>query len=465
MSTEPVFLLLALAEFVAVPAAFAADSGRDEPQSQPVSATGGIAAGVSSTPADNPLGSGHTEVIRLGVRLVDYFDLEAEVGRIEGDTRDLEIVYHLYNPRGSVLLHLTPNARADLFLGVGAGMQFVKVERESEGYQPNADDRALYVNPSQDFVMDGGPGLILHVAGPFHIRTDLRWYGTFGPDNQFTQSDTFQNLEWTAGVDFRQETPPDLDHDGIKNKYDDCPEDPEDYDHFEDDDGCPELDNDKDGIKDKKDECPDEPEDKDGFEDTDGCPEPDNDEDGIKDKRDRCPDNAEDFDGFDDDDGCPDKDNDDDGVSDKHDKCPDEPETLNGYLDGDGCPDELPKAVRKFSGAIRGITFETNKAIIRPASYPTLYEAIAVFIQYPELRFEVQGHTDNVGDDDFNLDLSQRRANAVMIWFLQNGLPPDRMRAVGYGETVPIADNISDAGRAQNRRVEFRLLNGVEADD
>lgn len=448
--------LLALALALAAPA-FA--GSRDQPDQAPVSATGGVAVGLLSTPADNPLEGGPTEVIRLGVRLIDYFDIEGEIGRVEGRTRDLGIVYHAYNPRASLLIHLTPNARADLFLAFGAGEQFVTVERDSVSDQPDAQDRALYVNPSQDFVMDGGPGLILHAVGPFHLRTDLRWYGTFGPDSQFDQTDSFQNLEWTIGIDFRQETPPDLDHDGIKNKDDDCPEDPEDFDNFEDDDGCPDPDNDGDGIKDKKDKCPDDKEDKDGFEDDDGCPDPDNDDDGIKDKRDRCPDNAEDFDGFEDDDGCPDKDNDDDGVSDKRDQCPDEPETLNGYLDGDGCPDELPKAVRKFSGAIRGVTFETNKAIIRPASYPTLYEALSVFQQYPELNFEIQGHTDNVGDDGFNLDLSDRRAMAVMSWFLQNGLTAERMRSVGYGETVPVSDNVSDAGRAQNRRVEFRLYN------
>jgi OOP family OmpA-OmpF porin len=404
-------------------------------------------------------------VIRLGVRLVDYFDIEGEVGRVEGKTRDLRVVYHLYNPRGSVLFHVTPNARADLFFGIGAGMQFVKVERESQGAQPDGNDRALYVNPSSDFVMDAGPGLILHAVGPFHLRTDLRWYGTFGPDSQFAQSDSFQNLEWTLGVDFRQEERPDRDGDGIKNKVDDCPDDPEDFDNFQDDDGCPEADNDGDGIKDKRDQCPDEKEDIDEWEDTDGCPDPDNDGDGIKDKKDRCPDNAEDMDGFDDDDGCPDKDNDDDGVNDKRDRCPDEPETLNGFQDGDGCPDELPREVKKFSGVIQGITFETNKAVIRSESFPTLIEALAVFLQHPELQFEVQGHTDDVGDDRFNLDLSQRRAEAVMIWFLQNGLLADRMRAIGYGETIPMAENTSDAGRAQNRRVEFRLLNVAAADE
>ena len=100
----------------------------------------------------------------------------------------------------------------------------------------------------------------------------------------------------------------DRDGDGIKDDVDQCPDDPEDYDDFEDSDGCPEPDNDRDGILDEDDACPNEPEDKDGFEDEDGCPEGnelDRDGDGILDDVDQCPDDPEDKDGFEDEDGCP----------------------------------------------------------------------------------------------------------------------------------------------------------------
>jgi OmpA-OmpF porin, OOP family len=133
---------------------------------------------------------------------------------------------------------------------------------------------------------------------------------------------------------------PDNDGDGIPDKLDKCPDLAEDFDGFEDDDGCPDLDNDRDGIPDDKDECPDEPEDFDGYLDKDGCPDNDNDGDGIPDHLDKCPNQAEDFDGFEDDDGCPDLDNDGDGIPDKLDKCPDEAEDFDGFQDDDGCPDK-----------------------------------------------------------------------------------------------------------------------------
>ena len=422
--------------------------------------TGGIVGGLILTQEENPLGRSPGLVARLGVSILPVFDIEAEVGRMEGETNDLRIVYWAVNPRLNMLFHVTPHSRADVFIGIGAGLQYVTVIRESEGQAPDFNDRALYVNPSTDFVMNGGPGMTLHLAGPLHLRTDARWYGTFGADSTAARSDTYQNFEWTIGLDLRKEVPPDKDGDGIKNKLDDCPEDPEDFDDFEDDDGCPDDDNDGDGIRDARDACVNDPEDRDGFEDSDGCPENDNDGDGIRDKKDRCPDNPEDVDGWMDDDGCPERDNDSDGLPDKRDDCPDEPETYNQYEDKDGCPDEIPVEVERFTGVIRGVTFETNKTIIRPTSQGTLLDALQVLEDYPEVELEVQGHTDDVGNDEFNLELSQGRSEAVVAWFVDHGIDRGRFRAVGYGETVPIAENNSDAGRAENRRVEFTLIGG-----
>src|SRR5450432_3372842 len=100
---------------------------------------------------------------------------------------------------------------------------------------------------------------------------------------------------------------PDRDGDGIVDDLDKCPDDPEDFDGFQDEDGCPDPDNDGDGILDVDDLCPNDPEDKDGFEDADGCPDPDNDKDRILDKDDKCPNEPETYNGFQDEDGCPDR--------------------------------------------------------------------------------------------------------------------------------------------------------------
>ena len=134
----------------------------------------------------------------------------------------------------------------------------------------------------------------------------------------------------------------DRDGDGIKDDVDKCPDEPEDFDGFQDEDGCPDPDNDRDGNPDVDDKCPNVPEDKDGFQDADGCPEGnknDRDGDGILDDVDKCPDEPEDFDGFQDEDGCPDPDNDNDGILDVDDLCPNDPEDKDGFEDADGCPD------------------------------------------------------------------------------------------------------------------------------
>jgi OmpA-OmpF porin, OOP family len=136
---------------------------------------------------------------------------------------------------------------------------------------------------------------------------------------------------------------PDNDGDGILDVNDKCPMLAEDFDGFQDQDGCPDTDNDQDGIPDDADHCPNKPETYNGYKDDDGCPdEADQDNDGIPDSRDKCPLEAEDTDGFQDEDGCPDLDNDQDGIPDVRDECINEPETYNGYKDEDGCPDELP---------------------------------------------------------------------------------------------------------------------------
>jgi OmpA-OmpF porin, OOP family len=217
-------------------------------------------------------------------------------------------------------------------------------------------------------------------------------------------------------------------------------------------------DSDGDGIPDSIDKCPKEPEDKDGFQDEDGCPDPDNDGDGILDKDDKCPNEPEDKDGFQDEDGCPDPDNDGDGIPDVKDKCPNEPETVNGYQDEDGCPDEVPAAVKKFTGVIQGINFKTGSAEITKDSHKVLDKAVQVLVDYPDVRLEIGGHTDNVGKDEFNKELSQKRAESVKEYFVGKGISADRLTAVGYGMDKPLTSNKTKADKAKNRRTEFSLI-------
>ncbi len=261
---------------------------------------------------------------------------------------------------------------------------------------------------------------------------------------------------------------PDLDNDkdGILDKDDKCPMDPEDKDGVEDADGCPDGDNDKDGIPDKIDKCPANPEDKDGFEDEDGCPDPDNDKDGILDKDDKCPTDPEDKDGFEDVDGCPDPDNDKDGITDAKDKCPNVPEIFNGVKDDDGCPDKAKGPVQIKHGKITvpPVYFATGKDRILPRSFPVLRLVADTLNKNKWVKkVRIEGHTDNRGNDNFNMGLSKRRAASVMRFLVDNGVATTRLTSEGYGETRPIASNRRRRGRALNRRVEFLIIDPAQS--
>lgn len=212
------------------------------------------------------------------------------------------------------------------------------------------------------------------------------------------------------------------------------------------------LDSDGDGVPDTRDRCPTELEDPDGFGDNDGCPDPDNDGDGIMDGQDACPDKA----GPKENDGCPDTDTDD--VPDNADDCPDQ----EGPPENNGCPFDNPPFVIVESDRIRikgNILFESGAAKIQKQSFKILDEVGEVLLKNPTLGpVLIEGHTDNRGSRAINVDLSQRRARAVMEYLIGKGVERKRLSAKGFGFDKPIATNDTTLGRAKNRRVEFRLI-------
>ncbi len=211
------------------------------------------------------------------------------------------------------------------------------------------------------------------------------------------------------------------------------------------------VERDEDGVLDADDACPTEAEDTDGFEDEDGCPEPDNDGDGVLDLADACPNEP----GTVATEGCPDRDG--DGVADRADHCPDEP----GPAENDGCAPEQTVTLSEHGLEIRDkIYFALDSAEIEPRSYPLLERIAEVLEQHPELtRIEVEGHTDDRGDRAYNLDLSQRRARAVLEFLVtRGGIARERLVARGYGADRPIVANPSTPEeQARNRRVEIRI--------
>jgi outer membrane protein OmpA-like peptidoglycan-associated protein len=114
--------------------------------------------------------------------------------------------------------------------------------------------------------------------------------------------------------------------------------------------------------------------------------------------------------------------------------------------------------MKRFTGVIHGIHFKIDSDELKLSSLPLLDEAAKVLNEYPEIRLEVGGHTDSDGSEDYNLELSTRRAASVVGYLIGKGVDTSRLEWKGYGESRPIHPNDSEDQKEANRRVEFRIL-------
>ncbi len=285
--------------------------------------------------------------------------------------------------------------------------------------------------------------------------------------------------------------PIDLDKDGVPDYLDKCPNTPAGTPV--DSNGCP-FDSDGDGVPDHLDQCPGTPA---GAKvDARGCPV-DSDGDGVPDYLDKCPDspagtavNAQ---------GCSISDKDGDGIPDHLDKCPDSPagqavgpDGCPLDSDGDGIPDYLDECPNTPAGlkilpngcalvgdcrrprpgeavdangcaldqrfVLRGVKFEFDSDKLTAQAKLILNDVADTLAAYPGVKVEVQGHTDSLGTDAYNLGLSERRSIAVKRYLTGRGVAGGGLNPVGYGEAAPIADNSTETGQEENRRVEFRVI-------
>jgi outer membrane protein OmpA-like peptidoglycan-associated protein len=233
---------------------------------------------------------------------------------------------------------------------------------------------------------------------------------------------------------------PDTDGDGIKDNEDACPEIAGPLLNQ----GCP--DTDKDGLFDFLDDCPEQY----GPKENKGCPWPDTDADGILDKDDDCPYITGPIKNK----GCPYQDTDSDGVLDNEDECP----ATQGPISNKGCP-VIEKEVQEIlNTAFDDLAFETGKDIIKSVSFPSLNELGEVLKKKSTWNLQISGHTDNVGDDQKNLMLSKKRAEAVKNYLASQGIDPSRLYVLFVGETMPITTNDTPEGRQKNRRVEMKII-------
>ncbi len=235
--------------------------------------------------------------------------------------------------------------------------------------------------------------------------------------------------------------PPDTDGDGIIDPEDKCPTVPGLAKYQ----GCPIPDTDKDGINDEEDKCPTIP----GLARYQGCPIPDTDKDGINDEEDKCPTVP----GVARYQGCPVPDTDGDGINDEEDRCP----TLKGVPENFGCPVVPPEIIKRVDIAAKNILFITGSAKLQSKSFKGLNDVAKIMQENPDMKLQIDGHTDWVGSDEYNQKLSDDRAASVRAYIISKGVDASRITSAGHGESMPIADNKTAAGRQQNRRVEMKL--------
>jgi OmpA-OmpF porin, OOP family len=376
--------------------------------------------------------------------------------------------------------------RPYVFAGVGA----VLFDNQLNFHQEKYD----YILPTAGAGINFrlSPEIMLNLQETFMFSNKDRRDGVDNGVEDFKSKDAY--LTHMVGVTVNLGNSKDSDMDGVSDKKDTCPDTPTGV--AVDKMGCP-LDRDADGVADYLDTCPDvsgsrmlngcPDRDNDGVEDSkDRCPEqagtvalrgcPDADKDGVADIDDKCANTklgtkvdasgcAKDSDGdgtMDDMDrcpdvagvlalkGCPDADN--DGVADLDDKCP----NAKGTSENKGCP-EIPKAeINRITLIGSKLFFENNSDKLKVASLTQLDELTKILMKYDGASLTIEGNTDSVGKDDFNMTLSQKRTESVKQYLVGKGIAESRLTAVGNGETKPVADNKTALGRAKNRRVELK---------
>jgi len=318
-------------------------------------------------------------------------------------------------------------------VNLGVGMTFWFTENVglalSSTYRKSFGDRNDGLNPESPSLVQHTAGIVFKFGGK-----DTDGDGIYDKDDACPE---VAGLKQFNGC-------PDTDGDGIVDGSDACP----DVAGLAAFNGCPDTDGD--GIADKDDACPDVA----GPASTKGCP--DGDGDGVADKDDKCPTVA----GPKSNNGCPEiKDADKDGVPDTEDDCP----IVAGPASNKGCPEVTEEVVKELRVQARSIFFITGKSTLdaaKPATATSLDAIKEILKNYPNAKFEVNGHTDNVGKPASNKKLSEARAKAVVEALVARGINPANLTAQGFGDTKPVASNKTAKGRAENRRTEVIYVGG-----
>jgi OmpA-OmpF porin, OOP family len=368
------------------------------------------------------------------------------------------------------------NASGNMYYGIDAEAKYSFASLiGSKVIDPSINLGAGYTFFGKDSfaTLNGGIGLTFWISENVGIALNSTYKFSTFEEKEYRNDiygiiDSPSVFQHTAGLTFRFGGV-DTDKDGIYDKQDACPE----VAGLKEFNGCPDTDGD--GIIDGEDACPEvaglkelkgcPDTDGDGIIDTeDACPEvagvkalkgcPDSDKDGVADKDDKCPTVA----GPSANNGCPWPDTDKDGVLDKDDKCP----TVAGPASNNGCPEVkvvTEEAMKKLNDYAKTILFNSGKSTFQERTYPVLVSITEILKEYPESKFSIEGHTDSDGAAAANQKLSEDRAGAVKTYLVDNGIDASRLSSIGFGETTPVDTNKTAAGKANNRRVEVKLVN------
>jgi outer membrane protein OmpA-like peptidoglycan-associated protein len=427
----------------------------------------GNAALAADVPGNAPMVGLRAGVLLLGGKLGlegEFRDAFTKLGGPSGDAQ-------VYGLRAQGSWHFLTEGSFRPYAIFGAGQEILKAAKSTCPKAKTAPTKTaptpgcIYVaSPDTDNAFFVGAGARLPLSHRISLRGDLRWLAAdIRPAEpgkpKRAWSEFAHNFEGQLGAVYSiggrpedqdkdgvpdeldrciaqpedrdgfqdQDGCPDVDNDddGIEDNGDKCPNAAEDIDRFQDQDGCPDEDNDGDGIPDVSDKCPEQAEDKDGVDDADGCPDLDDDGDGIDNNKDKCPKQKEDKDGFEDADGCPDPDNDGDGIPDGSDKCPNQAESKNGIDDDDGCPDKVGEAVAKLFGG--PVVFEWKGAVLQKASETQLEPLLELMLEHDSLKVEIAVTSDEASDPAKLL--ADKRALAIKSWLEENGIDRARLRA------------------------------------
>ncbi|MBN2280847.1 MAG: OmpA family protein [Candidatus Marinimicrobia bacterium] len=401
--------------------------------------------------------------IQFTHRLHRFFGMELSSGlgvaEVDDNPEDFRTYYFPYH----INLKIMPliGYRINPYGIIGYGTHITDIRDQTSGEPPihllgfGKGHREFGSQIDKQFTFGGG--LEYFISDRFGLDASMRYgiyqYESF--DHSGYGDSNENNTEIRLGLTYYFGNPIDSDGDGVPDKDDLAPKDPEDKDCFEDSDGAPDLDNDQDGIPDELDVCPNEPEDFDDFEDKDGCPEYDNDGDRIPDNADAAPNDPEDYDGFEDEDGAPDLDNDGDGINDLEDQCPNAAETMNGYEDEDGCPDSYlmeASTGTDDSGMLLNIYFDTNKSVPTDDSQDNLELLLDQLRSEGIYNILIKGYADKSGSDEYNIKLSLKRAEWVKDYLVKNGFRKETIATMGFGKSIEFPD------MAKNRTVKIIMI-------